>query len=40
LPIDPAAGEVASLTVSPDGRLFVRGGDQLFALDPDGTIAN
>ena len=27
-------------TVSPDGRLFVRGGDQLLALDPDGRLAD
>lgn len=40
LPIDPTAGEVASLTVSPDGRLFVRGGDLLLALGPDGRISD
>ena len=27
-------------SASPDGRLFVRGGDQLLALDPDGRLAD
>jgi hypothetical protein len=44
LPIDPTAGEVATLTVSPDGRLFVQGGYGsnyfLLALDPDGRISD
>lgn len=40
LPIDPIAGEFAWLTVSPDGRLFVRGGDLLLALDPDGRVSD
>jgi outer membrane protein assembly factor BamB len=39
LPFDPASVAVG-LTVSPDGRLFVRGGDMLVALDPDGRISN
>lgn len=29
-----------SASVSADGRLFVRGGDQLLALDPDGRLAD
>ena len=44
LPIDPTAGVVASLSVSPDGRLFVRGGYDtksfLLALDPDGRLSD
>jgi len=40
LPIDPTAGESASLTVSPDGRLLVLGGNLLLALDPDGGISD
>jgi hypothetical protein len=39
LPIDPTAGEVASLTISPDGRLLVRGGGMLMAFDPDGRLS-
>ena len=39
LPIDPTDGEVASLTVAPDGRLFVRGDNLLVALDPDGRVS-
>ncbi len=27
-------------SVSPDGRLIIRGGDQLLALDPDGRISD
>jgi hypothetical protein len=40
LPIDPTAVMVGPLTVSPDGRLFVRGGNMLLALDPDGRISD
>ncbi len=46
LPIDPTAGMVESLTVSPDGRLFVQGGYDgsdssfLLALDPDGRVSD
>lgn len=43
LPIDSDSGVVPSLTVSPDGRLFVRRGYSegsfLLALDPDGTFS-
>jgi outer membrane protein assembly factor BamB len=44
VPIDSTAIEVGSLTVSPDGRLFVRGGNGpnsfLLALNPDGHISD
>ena len=40
LPIDPNAVAVGPLTESPDGRLFVRAGDLLLALDPDGRISD
>lgn len=44
LPIDPTADDLASLTVSPDGRLFVWGGVSegsfLLALDPDGSVSD
>jgi hypothetical protein len=40
LPIDPTAGESASMTVSPDGRLLVIGGNLLLAVDPDGGISD
>ena len=44
LPIDPASMMVGPLTVSPDGRLFVRGGygpnSFLLALNPDGHISD
>jgi hypothetical protein len=39
LPVDPTSVMVGPLTVSPDGRLFVRGGNVLLALDPDGRIS-
>jgi outer membrane protein assembly factor BamB len=43
LPTDPTVAMVDSLTVSPDGRLFVRAGYSqdtvLLALDPDGRIS-
>jgi outer membrane protein assembly factor BamB len=43
LPIDATTAIVESLTVSPDGRLFVRAGYSqqtlLLALDPDGRIS-
>jgi outer membrane protein assembly factor BamB len=39
LPFDPIADEISLLTVSPDGRLYVRGGDTLLALDPDGRLS-
>jgi hypothetical protein len=40
LPFDPASVAVGLMTVSHDGRLFVRGGDSLLALDPEGRIAD
>jgi hypothetical protein len=44
LPTDPASMMVGPLTVSPDGRLFVRGGfgpnSFLLALDPEGHISD
>jgi outer membrane protein assembly factor BamB len=44
LQIDPIAGDVASLTVAPDGRLFVLGGHGsnhfLLALDQDGRLSD
>jgi hypothetical protein len=44
LPIDPASMMVGPLTVSPAGRLFVRGGygpnSFLLALNPDGHISD
>jgi hypothetical protein len=39
LPQAPA-GSVPSLTVSPDGRLYVRLGTTLVALDPDGNVSD
>jgi outer membrane protein assembly factor BamB len=39
VPFDPKTAGVG-VSVSPDGRIFVRGGDQLLALDPDGSISN
>ncbi len=44
LPMDPTAVQIEALTVSPDGRLFVRGDGYntdsfLFALDPDGRLS-
>ena len=38
-PFDPKATGL-DLSVSPDGRLFLRGGDRLLALDRDGSLAN
>ncbi len=40
LPFDPASVAIGLLSVSRDGRLFVRGGDLLLALDPEGRIAD
>lgn len=40
LPFDTNTVSVGALTTSPDGRLFVRGGDLLLALDPDGRISD
>ena len=40
LPIDPASETVDSMTLTPDGRLLVRGGRLLLALDPDGRISD
>jgi len=39
LPFDPTSVGVGA-TVSPDGRLYVRGGNVLLALDPDGSITD
>jgi outer membrane protein assembly factor BamB len=39
LPWNPAPAEIGQ-TVSPDGRLYVRGGNSLLALDPDGRISD
>jgi outer membrane protein assembly factor BamB len=43
VPIDPNSVQVGALTVSPDGRLLVRGGyaqdSVLVSLDPDGRIS-
>ena len=39
VPFDPKAIGLG-LSIAPDGRLFVRGGDLLLALDPDGSISN
>ena len=40
LPFDPSTAPIGLLTVVPDGRLFVRGGNLLLALDTDGRPAN
>ena len=39
LPFDPASVAVG-LAMSPDGRLYVRGGDAFMALDPDGGVSD
>jgi outer membrane protein assembly factor BamB len=38
-PRDPAEPPMPTLTVSPDGRLYVRLGTTIVALDPDGRIS-
>jgi outer membrane protein assembly factor BamB len=38
-PRDPVEPPMPSLTVSPDGRLYVRLGTTLVALDPDGRVS-
>ncbi len=44
VPIDPNSVQVGALTVSPDGRLLVRGGyaqdSVLVSLDPDGRLSD
>ena len=39
VPFD-ANAVIVVLRVSPDGRLLIRGGEQLLALDPDGRISD
>jgi outer membrane protein assembly factor BamB len=38
LPFDPTSIDIGPLAVSLEGRLYVRGGDALLALDPDGRL--
>lgn len=39
LPSEPWGGGVGSLTIGADGRLFVKEGEKLMGVEPDGTVA-
>ena len=39
LPLDAKTVGVGAVNVAPDGRLFVRGGNELLSIDPDGRIS-
>ncbi|MBO6934437.1 MAG: PQQ-binding-like beta-propeller repeat protein [Deltaproteobacteria bacterium] len=39
LPTEPWGGGVAALTIGGDGRLFVKEGEKLMGIEPDGTVA-
>ncbi len=39
LPTDPWGGGTGALTIGGDGRIFVKEGEALMGVDPDGTVA-